>query len=72
MPDAGPTPAAERQRRYRARQRRGVVVAHVEVPTRVIEALIDKGLLPENKATEPWTLGAALVAAVKKLVTRNA
>ncbi len=34
-----PTSAAERQRRHRERKRRGLVLAHAEVPDRIVEAL---------------------------------
>ncbi len=72
MPDASPTLAAERQRRYRARLRRGSVFARAEVPAEVVEALVDRGLLPKGEATEPARLGEALVEVTKKLLRRNA
>ncbi len=64
-----PSPAAERQRRYRARLRRGSVFARAEVPAEVVEALVDRGLLPKGQATEPARLGEALVEVTKKTVT---
>ncbi len=64
-----PTPAAKRQRRYRARLRRGSVFARAEVPAEVVEALVDRGLLPKGQATEPARLGEALVEVTKKTVT---
>ncbi len=64
--------AAKRQRRYRARRRRGVVVAHAEVPVQLIDALVNDGDLTETDTTDPWALGAALVGAVRKLPERYA
>ena len=69
MPDAAPTPAAERQRRHRERKRRGLVLAHAEVPDRIVEALVNKGLLREAQATDARAIGKALVDATEKSVT---
>ncbi len=69
MRDVTPTPAAERQRRHRARKRRGLVLARAEVPDRIVEALVDQGLLPEAQATDPRAIGKALVNATEKSVT---
>ncbi len=69
MPDAAPTPAAERQRRYRARLRLGSVFARAEVPAEVVEALVDRGLFPKGEATDPARLGEALVEVTKNTVT---
>ncbi len=69
MPDASPTPAAERQRRHRERKRRGLVLAHAEVPGRIVEALVEKGLLREAQATDARASGKALVDVAKKSVT---
>ncbi len=67
-----PSPAARRQRRYRARRRRGVVVAHAEVPVQLVDALVNDGDLTETDTTDPWALGAARVGAVRKLRVRYA
>ncbi len=59
----GPTPAARRQRRLRQRRKLGLLVATVEVPLALAEALIEGALLPEDHSADPECLGAALVAA---------
>ena len=64
-----PTSAAERQRRRRERKRRGLVLAQAEVPDRIVDALVDQGLLPEAQATDPRAIGKALVNATEKSVT---
>lgn len=47
---SGPRASADRQRRYRVRQRRMVSVYAVAVPARVIETLIDIGRITEAEA----------------------
>ncbi len=69
MPGAGPTPARERQRRCRERKRRGLVLAHAEVPDQLVEALVEQGVLPEDEATDARAIGEALVAVTEKSVT---
>ena len=71
MPETAPdvTPAAKRQRRYRERKRRGLVLAHAEVPDRIVDALVGQGLLREDQATDPRAIGKALVNATEKSVT---
>jgi len=69
MPDAAPTPAARRQRRRRERKRRGLVLARAEVPDRIVEALVDQGLLREDQATDARAVGKALVDVTEKSVT---
>ncbi len=64
-----PTSAAERQRRHRERKRRGLVLAHAEVPDRIVEALVDQGLLREAQATDPRAIGKVLVDVTEKSVT---
>ena len=66
---AAPSPAAKRQRRRRERKRRGLVLAHAEVPDRIIEAFVDQGVLREAQATDPRAIGKALVDVAKKSVT---
>ncbi len=63
------TSAAERQRRRRERKRRGLVLARAEVPDRIVDALVDQGLLRESQATDPHAIGKALVIAIEKRVT---
>ncbi len=62
-------PAALRQRRHRERKRRGLVLARAEVPDRIVEALVDQGLLQEAQATDARAIGKALVDATEKSVT---
>ncbi len=69
MPDAAPIPAAERQRRRRERKRRGLVLARAEVPDRIVEALVDQGVLQESQATDPRAIGKALVDVAENNVT---
>ncbi len=69
MPDAAPSRAAKRQRRHRERKRRGLVLAHAEVPDRIVEALVEKGLLREAQATDARAIGKVLVDVTEKSVT---
>ncbi len=71
MPNASPTPtpAAERQRRCRERKRRRLRLARAEVPDRVVEALVDQGVLREAQATDPRAIGKALVEVAENSVT---
>ncbi len=71
MPDAVPTPDKERQRRCRERKRRGLVLARAEVPDRVVEALVEKGVLPEAQATDARAIGKALVDVAEKVSRRD-
>ncbi len=64
-----PTTPAERQRQRRERKRRGLVLAHAEVPDRIVEALVDQGLLRAAQATDARAIGKALVDVAKKSVT---
>ncbi len=66
MPDAAPTPAAERQRRYRDRLRSGQLWASGFVPPDLVEKLIDAGLISEPEASDKRSLSAALVAAARR------
>ncbi len=71
MPDAALTSAAERQRRRRERKRRGLVLARAEVPDRIVEALVDQGVLPEAQATDALSIGKALVDVAGEKVSRR-
>ncbi len=64
-----PIPDKERQRRHRERKRRGLVLARAEVPDRIVEALVDQGLLREAQATDPRAIGKVLVDVTEKSVT---
>ncbi len=69
MPDHAPVPDKERQRRCRERKRCGLVLARAEVPDRIVEALVEQGVLPESQATDPRAIGKALVDVAEKSVT---
>ncbi len=69
MTSHAPIPAAERQRRRRERKRRGLVLARAEVPDRIVEALVEKGVLQEAQATDARAIGKALVDVTEKCVT---
>ena len=69
MPDPGPNTDKERQRRCRERKRRGLVLARAEVPDKIIEILIEQGVLPEAQATDARAIGRALVDVTEKSVT---
>ncbi len=62
-------PAALRQRRHRDRKRRGLLLAYAEVPDRIVEALVDQGMLREAQATDARAIGKALVDVTEKCVT---
>ena len=65
MPDV-PTPAAERQRRHRARRGRGVFVVPIEVPGDMVEALVDRGDLDETNSADLDQVGEAIAAAARR------
>ncbi len=64
-----PISAAERQRHRRERKRRGLVLAHAEVPDRIVDVLVDRGLLREDQASDARAIGQALVDATENNVT---
>ena len=55
---------AERQRRYRKRQQRGIKVYSVEVDDQGIARLIDAGLLNENEAFNDENIAGAIARLV--------
>ena len=59
------TPAAERQREYRARDKSGSLWASAFVPRDLAEKLITGGLLPESESSNKKSLGVALVEAAR-------
>ncbi len=69
MPDPAPILDRERQRRCRQRKRRGLVLARAEVPDRIVEALVEQGVLPEGQATDARAIGKALVEVAENSVT---
>ena len=56
-----PTPAAERQRHYRERQRQAARCMRGDVPADVVRALVINGWMSQDEADDPQKLGAALV-----------
>ncbi len=61
-----PTPAAERQREYRARDKSGLLWASAFVPRDLAERLIEAGLVLENDSSDKKRLGDALVEAARR------
>ncbi len=66
MPDAVPSPSAERQRRHRERRRHGVFVARVLVSFEMLEALINQGDVNEANSSNPDHVGEAIAAAARR------
>ncbi len=66
MPDAAPTPAAERQRRHRERRRAGIFVVPVQVTCEMVEALFKRGDLCETDALDLDCTGKAIAAAARR------
>ena len=57
---------AERQRRYRARQRgEAILLCNVDLPWRVLEYLMDEGWLTPDDGMNPNRVWAALLAYLK-------
>ncbi len=61
MSDAAPSPAAERQRHYRERQRQAARCMRGDVPADVVRALVINLWVSRDEAGNPQKLGAALV-----------
>ncbi len=64
--DAAPTPAARRQRRHRARRKRGAFMAQVEVTGEMITALVDQGDVDEANSSDLDYVGEAITAAARR------
>ena len=60
MPDAAPTPAAERQRRYRARRRHHVRMLTVELRPECLERLVAEGWLNAEETRDAAKVGDAV------------
>ncbi len=67
-----PSPAAERQRRYRARLRAGLCLAHCELRPEVVEVLLDEGLVSDAGSRDRRKLGTAVASLLERLVRRGA
>ena len=63
---AAPTPAARRQRRHRARRKRGCFVVPVEVTCEMIHALVDQGDVDEANSSDLDGVGEAIAAAARR------
>ncbi len=66
LPDAVPSPAAERQRRHRERRRAGIFVVPVQVTCEMVEALFKRGDLDEAGARDLDSVGEAIAAAARR------
>ena len=66
MPDAVPSPSAERQRRHRERRRAGIFVVPVQVTCEMVEALFRRGDLFEADALDLDCVGKAITAAARR------
>ncbi len=66
LPNCRPSPAAERQRRHRARRKQGRFVVPVEVTCEMITALVDQGGVDEANSTDLDRLGKAITAAARR------
>ncbi len=66
MTISAPTPAAERQRRHRARRKQGRFVVPVEVNGEIVEALVNQGDVDEAKSSNLDSVGEAIAAAARR------
>ena len=64
--DAASTPAAERQRRHRARRKQGRFVVPVEVTGEMITALVEQGDVDEANSSDLDCVGEAIAAAARR------
>jgi hypothetical protein len=65
VPEAAAILATARKARWRDRQRRGVVVAQVEVSAVGLDFLIATHWLAESDATDPVAIGRAISALIE-------
>ena len=66
MPGHAPIPAAERQRRHRARRKQGRFVVPVEVTGEMITALVEQGSMDEANSSDLDYVGEAIAAAARR------
>ncbi len=64
--DATSTPAAERQRRHRARRKQGRFVVPIEVTREMVEALVGQGDVDEANSSDLDCVGKAITAAARR------
>jgi hypothetical protein len=62
---------AERQRRFRLRQKQGAVCITIGVMPAVVEALIDSGRISEADAIEPAKLAETVERTLDRIATRQ-
>ena len=66
MTSHAPTPAAERQRRHRARRQRGCFVVPVEVTCKMVQALVEQGDVDEANSSDLDCVGKAITVAARR------
>ncbi len=66
MSDAAPTPAAERQRRHRARRKQGRFVVPVELTCEMVTALVNQGDVDEANSSDLDCVGKAIGVAARR------
>ncbi len=66
MTSHAPTPAAERQRRHRARRKQGRFVVPVELTCEMVTALVDQGDVDEVNSSDLDCVGKAIAAAARR------
>jgi len=60
--------AVERARRYRQRQRRGLLLTPVELPGELVERMIDMGVISDGESEDRRRLGEAMVTCLREFV----
>ena len=65
------TPASERKKRQRARERNGEIIAPVTVNNCMIETLIDLRLLDEGESEDRKQIGCAITALLDDLAVSH-
>ncbi len=61
-----PLPAAERQRRHRARRKQGRFVVPIEVTGEMVTALVEQGGMDEANSSNLYYVGEAIAAAARR------
>ena len=71
LPNRRPSPAAERQRRYRARLRGERCLAWAEIKYDTVGTLIDRGLVTPEDSRDRRKLGDAVASLLERLMRRG-
>ncbi len=67
-----PWTSAERAQRYRERQRgQGLVYSPGYAPSRLVDSFVEMGLLPQQDASDPRAVFAALIRAAERYVKKT-